>query len=54
MLYSNWLQYLRERNGLTQFQTGLLIKLDSGTYRKKKKEELIIPIKHRSLTVTLF
>ena len=48
MLYSNRLQYLRERTGLTQAQAGLLIKLDSGTYCHYEKEEILIPVKHLS------
>ena len=46
MLYSEKLKYLRERNGLTQNQAGLLINLDSGTYCHYETEELLIPIKH--------
>ena len=54
MLYSNRLQYLRERTGLTQAQAGLLIKLDSGTYCHYEKEELIIPIKHLNTIANYF
>ena len=54
MLYSNRLQYLRERTGLTQTQAGLLIKLDSGTYCHYEKEELIIPIKHLNTIANYF
>ena len=46
MLYSKRLEYLRERNGLTQSQAGLIIHLDSGTYCHYEKEEILIPIKH--------
>ncbi len=46
MFYSKRLQYLRERNGVTQAQAGILIQLDSGTYSHYEKEELLIPIKH--------
>ena len=54
MLYSNRLQYLRERTGLTQTQAGLLIKLDSGTYCHYEKEAFIIPIKHLNTIANYF
>ena len=46
MIYSRRLQYLRERNGLTQSEAGKIIHLDSGTYSNYEKEVLLIPIKH--------
>ena len=46
MIYSNRLQALRERIGLTQAKAGQLINLDSGTYNNYEKEKILIPIKH--------
>ena len=54
MFYGKNLQYLRERNGLTQTQVGLLIQLDSGTYSHYEKEEILIPIKHLNTLVNYF
>ena len=46
MLYNKRLEYLRERNGLTQERISSYINLDSGTYSHYEKEELLMPIKH--------
>ncbi len=45
-MYSEKLESLRTRIGLTQKEVGQLINLDSGTYCHYEKEDLIIPLKH--------
>ena len=54
MFYNKRLQYLRERNGLTQEKISSLISLDSGTYSHYEKEELLIPIKHLNTLANYF